>query len=102
MTDFELEPGTVEAHQRALSTVAATVCTAGAAATKRVGGMDFGALFASTLVPDVNRTLDDVRDAITRHKAEVEQHRADFLRNIQADTDTDSGGASAITGSAGS
>lgn len=95
MADFELTAETVDAHVRALGEIGATVDTAGAAGARRVGTMDYGAMFYP-LVGLMNVALEEVGRAVTRHSGELTTHRTDFQRTATALVDADAAGAEAI------
>ncbi|KXP14454.1 hypothetical protein [Tsukamurella pseudospumae] len=95
MADFELTAETVDAHVRALGEIGATVDKAGAAGARRVGTMDYGAMFYP-LVGLMNVALEKVGQAVTRHSGELSTHRADFQRTATVLVDADDSGAEGI------
>lgn len=98
MTEFEIRPETVAAHRTALAAIADSVGALEAPAAARVGDNDYGVLFAMWLVPMMNWALDGVREGIAVHKKDVETHRAEFQRTIDAAVATDADGSAAIAG----
>ncbi|MBS4104441.1 hypothetical protein [Tsukamurella paurometabola] len=96
MTDCTISAATADAHEKALTTIAATVSTAGTtSSSNRVGDGDYGALFG-WLATRVNASLDDLTASVSRHSSEVEKHRAEFRRNITVNQETDQGAATAL------
>ena len=97
MTDCAISPDTADSHERALTTIAATVSSAGTTSSShRVGEGDYGALFG-WLATRVNQALEDLTEAVSRHSGELETHRTEFRRNITVNQETDRGGAAALT-----
>lgn len=96
MTDCTVDPATVETHTRTMSAIADTVQQAGSAASGRVGANDYGVLFAGWLVPMVNAALDRLEESVTRHSADLVEHRSEFEKNIAANRATDGNSAVAL------
>jgi hypothetical protein len=97
MTGFELTSETTDAHAKTLGGIAQTVYGAATAGEARVGLLDFGTLFATSLMPAVNAALAQVEEAVQRHGAELEQHRTDFVRTTAELTAQDESGAAGIS-----
>lgn len=98
MKPFELSAEAIEAHSRALEEITKSIEGVSKESSARVGVLDFGLLFATSLMPAVNAALSLVDEAIEHHGNDLEKHREEFLTTVTAQTDQDQAGASAVDG----